>query len=61
MGADFSFDVEVGEGDLVTKARSVIEDIAYRDTWGRGADSFIAMIYERFALIRNFYTAVFTA
>jgi hypothetical protein len=53
VGADFSFDIEVGESDTVTKEPSVIEDIAYRDTWGRGADSFISMIHERLILIRE--------
>ena len=28
-----------------------MEDIAYRDTWGRGADSFVSMIYERLNLV----------
>jgi len=46
------FDIEVGEESL-TKEPSVIEDVAYRDTWGRGADSFIAMIYERLILMRD--------
>ncbi|MEX1020953.1 MAG: site-specific DNA-methyltransferase, partial [Litorilinea sp.] len=27
--------------------------MAYRDTWGKGADSFIAMIYERLILMRD--------
>jgi len=31
----------------------VIEEIAYRDTWGKGADSFIAMIYERLKLMHG--------
>src|SRR5690606_34168483 len=31
----------------------LLEQIAYRDTWGRGADSFIAMIYERLILMRD--------
>jgi adenine specific DNA methylase Mod len=31
----------------------VIEEIAYRDTWGKGADSFIAMIYERLKLMHE--------
>lgn len=46
VGADFSMDIEIGE-ESFTKKPSVIEEIAYRDTWGKGADSFIAMIYER--------------
>ncbi|MFZ1720168.1 MAG: site-specific DNA-methyltransferase [Candidatus Moraniibacteriota bacterium] len=56
VGADFSMDIEIGEGDdaeSFTKRPSVIEEIAYRDTWGRGADSFIAMIYERLRLMRD--------
>lgn len=54
VGADFSMNIEIGEGDEAesfTKKPSVIEEIAYRDTWGKGADSFIAMIYERLRLI----------
>lgn len=52
VGADFSFDVEVG-GETLTKEPSVIEEIAYRDTWGRGADSYAAMIYERLKLMHD--------
>ena len=52
VGADFSFDIEVG-GEQVTKEPSVIEEVAYRDTWGRGIDSFIAMINERIILIAD--------
>jgi hypothetical protein len=56
VGADFSMDIKVGEGDEeehFTKKPSVIEEVAYRDTWGRGADSFIAMIYERLKLMHD--------
>ena len=52
VGADFSVPIEIGE-DILTKEPSLIEDIAYRDTWGRGSDSFIAMIYERLSIIRD--------
>ena len=52
VGADFSMDIEVG-GDTFTKKPNILEEIAYRDTWGKGADSFIAMIYERLALMRD--------
>ncbi len=52
VGADFSFDIEIGD-ETLTKEPSIIEDIAYRDTWGKGADSFIAMIRERLILIRD--------
>ena len=52
VGADFSMNIEIGE-ETFTKKPSVIEEIAYRDTWGKGADSFIAMIYERLKLIHG--------
>ena len=52
VGADFSMDIEIG-GDTFTKKPNILEEIAYRDTWGRGADSFISMIYERLILMRD--------
>ena len=52
VGADFSMNIEIGEEEL-TKKPSVLEELAYRDTWGQGADSFIAMIYERLSLMRD--------
>ncbi len=52
VGADFSMDIEIG-GDTFTKKPNILEEIAYRDTWGKGADSFIAMIYERLTLMRD--------
>lgn len=52
VGADFSMDIEIG-GETFHKEPNLIEQIAYRDTWGRGADSFISMIYERLVLMRD--------
>jgi DNA modification methylase len=52
VGADFSMDVPIG-GDTFTKKPNILEEIAYRDTWGKGADSFIAMIYERLILMKD--------
>ena len=52
VGADFSMDIEIGD-DTFTKQPNVLEELAYRDTWGKGADSFIAMIYERLALMHG--------
>jgi hypothetical protein len=46
VGADFSFTIEVGDGETLTKEPSLIEELAYRDTWGRGTDSYLAMLYE---------------
>ncbi len=52
VGADFSMNIEIGDEEF-TKQPSVLEEIAYRDTWGKGADSFIAMIYERLSLMKD--------
>ena len=52
VGADFSMDIEIG-GETFHKEPNLLEQIAYRDTWGRGADSFIAMIYERLILMHD--------
>ncbi|GMU25836.1 MAG: hypothetical protein AMXMBFR16_07410 [Candidatus Uhrbacteria bacterium] len=52
VGADFSMNIEIGDEEF-TKKPNVLEELAYRDTWGKGADSFIAMIYERLYLIHD--------
>lgn len=51
VGSDFTMQIEVGDGEAVTKAPSVVEEVAYRDTWGKGVDSYLCMIYERLRLI----------
>ena len=56
VGADFSMDIEIG-GETFHKEPNLLEQIAYRDTWGRGADSFISMIYERLILMRDLLAA----
>jgi site-specific DNA-methyltransferase (adenine-specific)/adenine-specific DNA-methyltransferase len=52
VGADFSMDVSIGDLKFHKEA-NVLEQIAYRDTWGRGSDSFISMMYERLILMRD--------
>ncbi len=52
VGADFSMDIEIGD-DTFTKKANILEEIAYRDTWGKGADSFISMISERVKIMRD--------
>ena len=52
VGADFSMDVEIGNSSYEKKP-NVLEHIAYRDTWGKGEDSFLSMIYERLILIKD--------
>ena len=52
VGADFSMKIEVGD-DSFTKRPNMLEELAYRDTWGKGTDSFVAMINERLQLMRD--------
>jgi hypothetical protein len=51
-GDDFSFRVKVGDEELV-KQPSIIEQKAYNDTWGKGTDSYLQMMYERLLLMRE--------
>ncbi|NUN08323.1 MAG: site-specific DNA-methyltransferase [Ignavibacteriaceae bacterium] len=53
-GADFKFELLVGDkGETINKEHSILEEKAYRDTWGEGIDSFIQMLYERLSLMKN--------
>lgn len=51
-GADFSFQAQVGE-ETFEKAPSVVEQKAYRDTWGRGLDSYLRWLSETITLIHE--------
>ena len=51
-GDDFSVRLQVGGSDLV-KRPSVLEEHAYRDTWGAGHDSYLSMMYSRLALLHE--------
>lgn len=54
IGADFTLTVGLGDGKAkVSKDQSTMEMVAYRDTWGRGADSYLHMLYERLVLMRD--------
>jgi DNA modification methylase len=52
VGADFSFNIEIN-GETAEKKQSIIEEIAYRDTWGKGISSYLTMMYERLKLMHN--------
>jgi adenine-specific DNA-methyltransferase len=53
-GADFAFTTEIGEsGEETEKQQSAVEEKAYRDTWGRGLDTYLAMVASRFSLMRD--------
>ena len=51
-GQDFSFSVEV-EDEEFTKPASIIEQKAYRDTWGHGLDSYLQWFYESIVLLHE--------
>ena len=53
-GADFSFVAPIGEAGLtVEKEASLIEEKAYRDTWGSGLASYLDMLAPRIQLLRD--------
>ena len=52
VGADFGFEIEIG-GETAEKKQSIIEEIAYRDTWGKGISSYLSMMYERLKLMHS--------
>lgn len=53
-GANFSTTVNIGDNKVKhTKEASAMEEIAYRDTWGKGLDSFLQMMYDRLVLMRE--------
>ncbi|WP_328990038.1 site-specific DNA-methyltransferase [Kribbella sp. NBC_01245] len=55
---DYKVRIAVGDGPNVgdqelAKIASVIEEKAYRDTWGKGMESYLQMLYSRLILIRE--------
>jgi adenine-specific DNA-methyltransferase len=59
VGADFSYTTEIPldigneSGGTFTKEPSIIEQKAYRDTWGRGLDSYLQWFYETLVVLRE--------
>ena len=51
-GSDFSFHVEI-EQTAFTKEPSIIEQKAYRDTWGRGLDGYLQWFYETVVILHE--------
>jgi adenine-specific DNA-methyltransferase len=51
-GTDFSYRVAIGDAS-VEKLPSILEEHAYRDTWGAGHSSYLSMLYERIVLIHE--------
>jgi DNA modification methylase len=59
-GQDFSFNATIpnypaddDDPTVFTKQPSIIEQKAYRDTWGAGDESYLQVMYERFMLMRE--------
>ncbi|MEW6034781.1 MAG: DNA methyltransferase, partial [Chloroflexota bacterium] len=51
-GQDFSYRARVGDEEWLKEA-SIIEETAYRDTWGRGLESYLQMMYERLVVMKE--------
>jgi adenine-specific DNA-methyltransferase len=57
VGADFTMPVPIGgTSETVLKDQSALEMVAYRDTWGKEADSYVHMLFERIVLMRELLT-----
>jgi len=59
-GDDFSFEVQIGDPSAssgqvteITKEPSALEVKAYRDTWGKGMQSYLQMMYDRLVLMKE--------
>ena len=54
-GIDYSINVEIGDEaeDKFTKSPSVLEEFAYRNTWGDGGNTFLSMLFERIVLMKD--------
>lgn len=50
--SDYSYKMMIG-GASVLKEPSVLERLAYRDTWEAGTDSYLDMLYPRFQLMKR--------
>jgi len=54
VGADFTMEVPIGDGkETIEKDQSTLEMVAYRDMWGKGTDSYLHMMFERFTLMKE--------
>jgi adenine-specific DNA-methyltransferase len=53
---DYKVRINVGDQSAdqeLSKIASVIEEKAYRDTWGKGVESYLQMLYQRLVLLRE--------
>lgn len=55
VGADFTMSIPLGDdAESIDKQQSVLEMVAYRDTWGKGVESYLHMMADRLAIMRDF-------
>jgi len=53
-GADFLFASQIGDGKSPGKrTQSVVQEKAYRDTWGHDLSSYLSMLWQRLPLLRE--------
>ncbi|MBI4215598.1 MAG: site-specific DNA-methyltransferase [Parcubacteria group bacterium] len=52
-GDDFSFTVNIGDQAEIIKEPSALEVKAYRDTWGKGIQSYLQMMFDRLVLMKE--------
>ncbi|HHP0266523.1 TPA: site-specific DNA-methyltransferase [Legionella pneumophila] len=52
-GQDFSYTVNIGEHTEAMKIPSALEVKAYRDTWGKGTESYLQMMYDRLSIMKD--------
>jgi adenine-specific DNA-methyltransferase len=55
---DYKVRIAIGDDDAaadqdLSKIASVIEEKAYRDTWGKGVESYLQMLYQRLVVLRD--------
>ncbi|HUY01192.1 MAG TPA: site-specific DNA-methyltransferase [Candidatus Deferrimicrobium sp.] len=53
-GSQFKYKIPIGdEREQIIKEHSIMEDLAYRDAWGKGLDSYLQMMHERLILMKD--------
>lgn len=52
-GLDYTIGVSIGDRETIQKSPSIIEEFAYRNTWGSGGNTFLSMLYERVKMMRD--------
>ena len=56
-GADFSYSTKIGEIEI-DKEQSMLEEKAYRDTWGHGIDTYLSTMFFRISLMKDLLSEI---